>query len=99
MKQTNISNLKAHLSRYLAYVRQGGTVRVYDRDRPVADLVPLGARIETGEALDELLTKLERRGIVRSGETVEADKILEERLPVSGASVLDALLEERRNAR
>lgn len=55
--------------------------------------------MKQSEDLDELLTKLERRGIVRSSETVATGEILEEKLPVSGASVLDALLDERRNAR
>ena len=48
MKQTNVSGLKAHLSAFLAAVRNGETVEVYDRRTPIARLVPVG---ETAEDL------------------------------------------------
>jgi antitoxin (DNA-binding transcriptional repressor) of toxin-antitoxin stability system len=40
MKHTNVSSLKAHLSAYLAAVRNGETVIVHDRRTPIARLVP-----------------------------------------------------------
>ena len=40
MKQTKVSELKAHLSAYLADVRRGETVVVCDRATPIARLVP-----------------------------------------------------------
>ena len=40
MKSAKIAELKNNLSRLLAYVRRGGTVRVFDRDKPVADISP-----------------------------------------------------------
>ncbi len=40
MKQVMIADLKAKLSEYLRYVRQGHTVTVLDRHTPVAQLVP-----------------------------------------------------------
>ncbi|MBI4473929.1 MAG: type II toxin-antitoxin system prevent-host-death family antitoxin [Acidobacteria bacterium] len=40
MKSAKVSELKAKLSAYLAEVRNGGTVVVYDRNTPVARLVP-----------------------------------------------------------
>ena len=40
MKQAQIADLKAHLSRYLAQVRRGETVVVCDRRTPIARLVP-----------------------------------------------------------
>lgn len=40
MKKANVSELKAKLSAYLAEVRGGGTVVVYDRATPIARLVP-----------------------------------------------------------
>lgn len=43
MKQTNVSGLKAHLSEYLAAVRDGETVVVHDRRTPIARLVPFDA--------------------------------------------------------
>jgi prevent-host-death family protein len=41
MKQANVAELKANLSRYLRAVRRGETVIVCDRNRPVARLVPM----------------------------------------------------------
>ncbi len=40
MRQTNVSDLKARLSEYLAAVRNGETVVVHDRRTPIARLVP-----------------------------------------------------------
>jgi len=36
----NVSELKAKLSAYLSEVRGGGTVTVYDRNTPIARIVP-----------------------------------------------------------
>jgi len=41
MKQANVSELKARLSEFLAGVRRGESVTVYDRQTPIAKLVPL----------------------------------------------------------
>jgi prevent-host-death family protein len=38
MTTVSVSELKAHLSRYLREVRRGGEVQVLDRGRPVAGL-------------------------------------------------------------
>ncbi len=46
MKETNVSNLKARLSEYLAAVRRGESVVVRDRHTPVARLVPFGEQTE-----------------------------------------------------
>ena len=40
MKRAGVAELKARLSQYLARVRGGDTVVVYDRDTPIARLVP-----------------------------------------------------------
>jgi len=40
MKRAKVSELKAHLSSYLADVRGGATVVVCDRNTPIARLVP-----------------------------------------------------------
>src|SRR5206468_5267764 len=40
MSTAKVSELKAKLSAYLAEVRSGGTVVVYDRSTPIARLVP-----------------------------------------------------------
>jgi prevent-host-death family protein len=40
MRTAKVSELKAKLSAYLAEVRGGGTIVVYDRNTPIAQLVP-----------------------------------------------------------
>ena len=51
MKRAMVSELKAHLSAFLAEVRRGETVLVCDRNTPIARLVPIdddrdGFRVE-----------------------------------------------------
>lgn len=101
MKQAKISELKNNLSRYLAYVRKGGVVRVMDRDRPVADLVPLGRDEQsgTGTEMDAVLLDLERKGVVSRGTGSLPADFLDRPLPKAKASVLQALLDERRSGR
>lgn len=41
MKQVRIAELKAKLSEYLHAVRRGETVAVFDRETPVAHIVPV----------------------------------------------------------
>lgn len=40
MKKAKIAEFKAKLSGYLKYVRRGETVTIYDRDNPIADVIP-----------------------------------------------------------
>jgi len=44
MKQVRIAELKARLSEYLRAVRRGETIAVFDRETPVAQLVPVRDR-------------------------------------------------------
>ena len=44
MKTVRIADLKNNLSRHLARVRRGGEITVYDRDTPVARIVPFVPR-------------------------------------------------------
>jgi len=100
MKRAKISQLKNSLSRYLDYVRDGGVVRIFDRDRPIADLVPVGhASSPAATPLDEILDELERKGIVRRGTGKVPAGFLNRKLPKARKSVVDALLEERREGR
>jgi len=97
VKTAKISELKNNLSRFLAYVRRGGTVRVFDRDTPVADLTPC---LPTGTDHDsEDLAQLERDGVIRRGSRELAPDFLRRKLPRAKASVVDALLDERREGR
>ena len=44
MKQVRIAELNARLSEYLRAVRRGETIAVLDRDRPIAQIVPVRDR-------------------------------------------------------
>jgi prevent-host-death family protein len=41
VKRAKIGELKNNLSKYLDHVRSGGSVVILDRDRPIAEIVPL----------------------------------------------------------
>jgi len=41
MRSVNIAELKNRLSTYIAYARAGETIIIRDRNKPVAQLVPL----------------------------------------------------------
>ena len=41
MKQVRVAELKARLSEHLRAVRRGETVAVFDRDTPIAHIVPV----------------------------------------------------------
>src|SRR3989442_1609533 len=43
MKKATVAHVKNNLSRYLAYVSRGGRVTIFNRDTPVAELVPVRA--------------------------------------------------------
>jgi prevent-host-death family protein len=108
VKKANISQLKNSLSRYLDYVRDGGTVRIFDRDRPVADLVPVAhpsskgassAASKESSPLEEILEDLVRKGILRRGSGEVPPDFLRRKLPRPRRSVVEALIEERREGR
>ncbi|MBI4277676.1 MAG: type II toxin-antitoxin system prevent-host-death family antitoxin [Armatimonadetes bacterium] len=43
MRQVRIAELKARLSEYLRAVRRGETIAVFDRETPIAQIVPVRA--------------------------------------------------------
>jgi prevent-host-death family protein len=75
-----VSELKSRLSAYLAEVRKGATIIVYDRNTPIARLTPLV------EAEDDLvITKAAQRASnlkkikgVRPKRPVDVDRLLQE---------------------
>jgi prevent-host-death family protein len=96
MKTATISQAKDHLSQLIARVKRGETVLILERDRPVARLVPIDAACSDEE---ERLTELERRGVLRRAAVRPLQKLPPPiRLP-EGLSVLEALLQEREQAR
>lgn len=98
MKTTSISHLKNNLSALIDQVRAGNTILITDRNQPVAKLAPIEPADQTD---DQRLDELERKGLITRG----GEKLLDEffTLPRAkskpGASVLDALLDERREGR
>lgn len=102
MEKTTISQLKARLSAYLKKVRAGQTILILDRDEPVARLERVGGRgAGTGddETGDDRLNRLERAGLLRRAtRPLNLDHL---RAPAlrTDTSLLQALLEERRDAR
>lgn len=95
MKEARIGELKNQLSRYLALVRKGQVVRVFDRDVPIAQIVPISHAREDAPAGGEALIDLERKGIVRRGTGKIPREILAKDPPGRSAGVLAALLDER----
>lgn len=81
MKRAQVSELKARLSEYLAGVRAGGDVVVYDRVTPIARIVPYDAPTE--DALEVVeptapLSSLKDLIPVRLRRRIDVDRILRE---------------------
>jgi antitoxin (DNA-binding transcriptional repressor) of toxin-antitoxin stability system len=94
VKKASVSELKNQISRYLDYVKHGETVLVLDRRVPVAELKPI-----TAKSSSEKLLALERKGIIRLGNTKISKKFFKEKLHGKRARTLEALLEERKTGR
>ena len=92
MQTASISELKANLSRYVREVQRGGEVQVLHRGTPVARLVA------PAPGQDDNRQRLIAAGVIRPG-TGSARRILDKPPLKLGTSVLEALLEERREAR
>ena len=95
MQNAKIAELKNNLSRYLDYVKAGGAVIVLDRDRPVAQIVPLSARGARAGGDNARLARLERRGVIRRGAGGLPDWLGRRRPPRLHGSVLRDVLTER----
>jgi prevent-host-death family protein len=99
MKIASITEAKNQLRALLEKVRNGETVIITDRDRPVARLEPAGCDDQMDP--EGHLAHLERRGIIRRGGGRPSKLILQKRPPTAnkGESILAALLAERDDAR
>jgi len=95
MQKATISQLKNHLSRYLQRVRAGETVLILDRKRPVARI----ERVTAEKGVEARLIRLERDGLLRRAAEPLSVEWLAGPAAASSASVLDALVEERREQR
>ena len=95
MKEAKISDVKNHLSRYLALVRRGEVIRILHRDRPVAQIVPISEKGSERPVGGEALADMERKGLIRRGSGRIDPDILDKNPPGKPCGVLAALLEER----
>jgi prevent-host-death family protein len=96
VKSAKIAELKNNLSRYLDHVKAGGSVIVLERDRPVAQIVPLSGRGGRRKGRDVArLARLERQGVIRRGTGGCPDWLGRRRPPRLRGSVLRDLFAER----
>jgi prevent-host-death family protein len=79
MKKANVTELKAKLNAYLAEVRRGTTVVVYDRATPIARLEPLNSKHDL-EIIDASAPPSDLKQIkgVRPRKAVDVDRLLAE---------------------
>lgn len=99
MRRSSISETKNQLSALIDRVRNGESILITDRNRPVAQLVPVAQG--SGAPSDVRLELLERAGIVRRARTPVPKALRDKGGPPvrKGSSALDALLAERRESR
>lgn len=91
MRNVSVSELKAHLSKYLQEVRRGGEVLVLDRGVPVARLS--GAVTQVG-ADEDHRQRLIRSGLVRSRTSATSTVLSQPPMPIGG-DIGGALDEDR----
>lgn len=98
MKIATITEAKNGLSALIDLVRAGGSVLIVDRGRPVARLEPA---ISPAEQPEGRLARLQRAGVVRVGGGPAPVQLVMKKPPRARgtASVVEALLEERRESR
>jgi prevent-host-death family protein len=95
MLTASVSETKAKLSALLDRVRRGETVTITDRGLPVAQIVPI-ADVGDDEAR---IARLERAGLIRRPRRkLDVEAFLARPKARSKESVLEALLEERRES-
>ncbi len=99
MKTVNLTDLKNRLSAYIDLVKNGESLLVLDRMIPVATVIR--ATSHTGSADGAAIELLERNGVLVRGDShlrrMKISKLVVK--PDKPVSVLNALLDERREGR
>lgn len=95
MHKATISQLKNNLSAYLKRVRSGESILVCDRDEPIARL----DRVTGAQSADARINGLARQGLLRPAQRPLSLETLRRPVPKPGRSVVEALIEERREGR
>jgi antitoxin (DNA-binding transcriptional repressor) of toxin-antitoxin stability system len=94
MEKATISELKSRLSAYLKKVKAGQAILILDRDQPVARL----ERVEAATHPEDRLVRLERAGLLRRATRPVPIGNLRGPVPRSSRSIVEALIEERRES-
>lgn len=97
MEKVSVSKLKNQLSAYLKKVRDGQTLLVTDRNKPIASLQPVVPLTDDAERIARLI----ELGIVSPPKAppLSIEEIRRLRPSAPGAKLLEALLEERESGR
>ena len=95
MEKATISEIRNKFSAYLKKVREGEVIIIFDRNKPVARLEGMSSCAE----VDQRLARLESTGLISRATEEIPFALLKSMPPKSDESVLDALLEERRESR
>jgi prevent-host-death family protein len=98
MKRASITETKNHLSALIDRVRNGTSILIVDRGRPVARLEPVHEpRLDD----DGRLARLVRSGVVRSARGAMPKSLVKTRPPrvKKSVSAVRVLLDERRDGR
>lgn len=98
MRTATLLETQEHLNDLVEEVKGGRSVTILDHGEPVARLVPVPLK---PEADVESMRRLERAQVIQPGGGGVAESILNSRppSPMTGASALHCLLEERRSGR
>ncbi len=102
MRKANIAELKNHLSEFLVLVKKGETVRVFERNTPIAEITPIEKFLYNEEEV--YLQQLETKGMISRGKGVLNRAVIDElKKNIScgsgPAGVLEQLLKDRREGR
>lgn len=78
MKTAMVSELKSKLSAYLAEVREGASIVVYDRNTPIARLVPFQEETDDLVIIEASAPPAELKRIkgIRPKKPINVDKLL-----------------------
>lgn len=111
MNAVKIADLKNNLSRHLARVRRGGEIAVFDRDTPIARIVPFAHTEKTARGASDRedtraadrIADLARQGIVSPGDPRAVAAWVDDHRPIrrpkGSPSAVNILLEMRRESR
>ena len=92
MKSASIGELRENLDQFLELVRSGERVEITDGAQRVASLEPV-------KTIDEIVEAQIERGVLKPGKGELPYDFFTRPRPAGGASVLEALLEDRRTGR